>query len=102
MFVPFVLLVSDLAGRVNREHILKQYEDKRNLTVCQFFSYFSSDCHSERSILSSHHPLLYLQRQLLHVFVQIFWMDVANYNFGLQAFYSTLSWMEEMTCGLGY
>ena len=54
MFVPFVLLVSDLAGRVNREHILKQYEDKRNLTVCQFFSYFSSDCHSERSILSSH------------------------------------------------
>ena len=40
MFVPFVLLVSDLAGRANREHILKQYEDKRNLPVSQFFFLF--------------------------------------------------------------
>ena len=37
MFVPFVLLVSDLAGRANREHILKQYEDKRNLPVSRLF-----------------------------------------------------------------
>ena len=71
--------------------------------LVNFFSYFSSDCHSERSILSSHQPLIpYLQRQLLHAFVQLFWMAVANYNFGLQAFCSTLSWMGEMTCGLGY
>ena len=40
MFVPFVLLVYDLAGRANGEHILKQYEDKRNLPVSQLFFLF--------------------------------------------------------------
>ena len=40
MFVPFVLLVPDLAGRANGEHILKQYEEKRNLPISQFLSLF--------------------------------------------------------------
>ena len=61
--------------------------------------YFSSDGHSKRSIFSSHHSLPYLQRQLLHAFVQLSWMAVANYfNVGLQACW-ILSWVREMTCG---
>ena len=42
------------------------------LVVIFLKSYFSSECHSERSILSSLHSLPYLQRQLLHASVELF------------------------------
>ena len=77
------------------------------LLVAFFFQLFRDSLYltelAERSMLFSHHSLPYLQRQLLHVFVQLSWMDVANYsNFGLPAFCCIPSWVEEMTCGLGY
>ena len=95
-----------LAGRANKEHILKQYGDKRNYQLGNFFSYFSSDCHSERSILSSHQPPnTIIPKAALARFRPSFLNGRRNYNFGLQAFCSTLSWMGEMgemTCGLAY
>ena len=103
----FVLLGSDLAGWANREQQWIFWNGTQNMKsymipwreiyqLVIFFSYFSSDWHSKRSILSSLHSLPYLQRQFLHAFAHIFWMVIANYNFCC----STLSWMGKMTCGL--
>ena len=94
-------------------HILKRYSAfeelhdtlRRTLPV-RIFSlslHVLSDIYPYRSILSFHLSLLYLQRQLLHAFVQLSWIAVESYsNFGWQVFYCTPSWVDEMLCGLGY
>ena len=71
--------------------------------LVNFFSHFSSDCHSERSILSSHQPPNTIPpKAALARFRPAFLDGRRKLQFRLQAFCFTLSWMGEMTCGLGY